>query len=127
MLSGTIPNRVYLACGSTDMRKSIDGLAAIVSFQFKLDPFADCMFVFCNRSRNKLKILYWDHNGPSASSGHASGSTIGDWNGDDSGGRRRVRMGRSRSAAVSSAGSLRDSRLNRARRTEKFLLARSHR
>ena len=63
MLSGTIPNRVYLACGSTDMRKSIDGLAAIVSFQFKLDVFDDCMFVFCNRGRDKLKILYWDHNG----------------------------------------------------------------
>jgi len=63
MLNGAIPDRVYLACGSTDMRKSIDGLAAIVSFQFRLDPFADCMFVFCNRGRNKLKILYWDNNG----------------------------------------------------------------
>ena len=100
MLSSAIPQRVYLACGSTDMRKSIDGLAAIVSFQFKLDPFADCMFVFCNRSHNKLKMLYWDTNGPSASSGHASGSTIDAWKEADSGGRRRVRMGRSRSAAV---------------------------
>jgi transposase len=63
MLNGVIPDRVYLACGSTDMRKSIDGLAAIVSFQFRLDPFTDCMFVFCNRDRNRLKILYWDNNG----------------------------------------------------------------
>lgn len=63
MLSAAIPNRVYLACGSTDMRKSIDGLAAIVSFQFKLDPFSDCMFVFCNCGRDKIKILYWDTNG----------------------------------------------------------------
>jgi len=55
--------RVYLACGATDMRKSIDGLAAMVSCRFKIDPFSDCLFVFCNRSRNKLKILLWEHNG----------------------------------------------------------------
>lgn len=60
MLSGHIPNRVYLACGPTDMRKSIDGLAAIVTFSFKLDVFSDSLFVFCNRGRNKLKILHWD-------------------------------------------------------------------
>ncbi|MHB9038088.1 MAG: IS66 family insertion sequence element accessory protein TnpB [Armatimonadota bacterium] len=60
MLSAAIPNRVYLACGSTDMRKSIDGLAAIVSCGFKLDPFSGSLFVFCNRGRDKLKILYWD-------------------------------------------------------------------
>jgi transposase len=63
MLSSSIPNRVYLACGSTDMRKSIDGLAAMVTFSFKLDVFSDSLFVFCNRGRNKLKILYWDTNG----------------------------------------------------------------
>jgi transposase len=63
MLSGAIPQRIYLACGSTDMRKSIDGLAAMVTFNFKLDVFAESMFVFCNRGRNKLKILYWDNNG----------------------------------------------------------------
>lgn len=63
MLNGAIPQHVYLACGSTDMRKSIDGLAAMVTFQFKLDVFDDCMFVFCNRGHNKLKILYWDNNG----------------------------------------------------------------
>lgn len=56
-------SKVYLASGSTDMRKSIDGLAAIVQESFKLDPFSTSLFVFCNRSRNKLKILHWHHNG----------------------------------------------------------------
>lgn len=55
--------KVYLAAGSTDMRKSIDGLAAIVQESFKLDPFSSSLFVFCNKSRNKIKILQWEHNG----------------------------------------------------------------
>jgi len=56
-------DKVYLACGSTDMRKSIDGLAAIVQLSFSLDPFSNCLYVFCNKSLNKLKILHWEHNG----------------------------------------------------------------
>jgi transposase len=55
--------RVYLAAGFTDMRRSIDGLAALVKHGFTLDPFSSCLFVFCNRSRDRLKILYWQHNG----------------------------------------------------------------
>jgi transposase len=55
--------KVYFAVGSTDMRKSIDGLAAIVQEGFKLDPFSSSLFVFCNKGRNKLKILQWDYNG----------------------------------------------------------------
>lgn len=54
---------VYLACGHTDMRKSINGLAAIVESSFKLDPFGDELFVFCNRNRDRLKILEWDGDG----------------------------------------------------------------
>lgn len=45
------------------MRKSIDGLAAIVQESFRLDPFSSSLFVFCNKNRNKLKILQWQHNG----------------------------------------------------------------
>lgn len=52
--------KVYLACGYTDLRKSIDGLALIVENQFKLDPFEKSLFVFCNRQMNKLKILHFD-------------------------------------------------------------------
>lgn len=55
--------QVYLAQGHTDLRKSIDGLAILVQERFELDPFSSCLFVFCNRSRDKLKILQWDHNG----------------------------------------------------------------
>jgi transposase len=55
--------RVYLACGKTDMRKNINGLAAIVEGSFKLDPFNGSLFVFCNRSRDRLKILEWDGDG----------------------------------------------------------------
>ena len=64
VVSGTMStDRIYLACGDTDMRKSIDGLSAIVATQFKLDPLSDCWFVFCSKRRDKLRILRWDHNG----------------------------------------------------------------
>lgn len=63
MLSDIQVNQVYLACGSTDLRKSIDGLAVLVKEGFDLDPFSPALFVFCNRQRDKLKILHWDHNG----------------------------------------------------------------
>ena len=55
--------QVYLAPGVTDMRKSIDGLALLVSEVMELDPFSQSLFVFCNRRRNKLKILHWQTNG----------------------------------------------------------------
>lgn len=55
--------RVFLACGQTDMRKSINGLASIVESSFKLNPFDGAIFVFCNRSRDRIKILEWDSDG----------------------------------------------------------------
>jgi len=55
--------RVYLACGATDLRKSIDALSSLVQDSFKLDPYSDTMFVFCNRSRDIIKILEWDGDG----------------------------------------------------------------
>ena len=63
MLNSLDNASVYLACGSTDLRKSIDSLAAIVTYSFALDLFSNSLFVFCNKGRDKLKILYWDHNG----------------------------------------------------------------
>ena len=55
--------RVYLACGPTDMRKSINGLATIVTGSFQLDPFEAALFAFCNRNRDRVKILEWDGDG----------------------------------------------------------------
>lgn len=63
MLSISGAEKVYLAVGSTDMRRSIDGLAAIVQQCFSLDPFSSSLFVFCNKNRTMIKILHWDHNG----------------------------------------------------------------
>lgn len=63
MIGETSAQNVYLACGATDLRKSIDGLAALVELTFELDPFSQAWFVFCNQGRDKLKILRWDHNG----------------------------------------------------------------
>jgi transposase len=45
------------------MRKSINGLITLVKESFSLDPFEDVLFVFCNRSRDRLKILEWDGDG----------------------------------------------------------------
>jgi transposase len=56
-------NRVYLALGSTDMRKAINGLSVLVEQAMDFNPFSGDLFVFCNRRRNIIKILYWDENG----------------------------------------------------------------
>jgi len=63
MIKGLSVNQVYLVTGITDMRKAINGLSIIVSEQLGHDPFSGSVFVFCNRNRDKLKMLYWEHNG----------------------------------------------------------------
>lgn len=55
--------QVYVAIGSIDMRKQIDGLSILVAQRFALDPFAGHMFAFSNRRRTVVKVLYWDRNG----------------------------------------------------------------
>jgi|TARA_Y100000031_G_C8106591_1_gene331317 hypothetical protein len=60
------PNKstqAYLYNGVVDMRKSIDGLAALVENHLELSPMQDALFVFCNRNRDKIKILHWERNG----------------------------------------------------------------
>ena len=56
-------DRVYIACGYTDLRKGIDGLAAMVQQQFQLDPFTNTLFLFCGRRRDRIKALYRDADG----------------------------------------------------------------
>ena len=55
--------QVYFVCGRTDMRRGIDGLAAIVKDKFNLDPFSGKVFIFCGGSRDRFKALYWDGQG----------------------------------------------------------------
>lgn len=55
--------KIYIACGYTDMRKSIDGLVAIVKQSFHLNPFQKSLFLFCGRRRDRLKALYWEDDG----------------------------------------------------------------
>ena len=63
MLYSPVGMKVYLGLGWTDMRKSIDGLSILVSEHLEQDPLSGHFFVFCNRRRTILKILYWDRNG----------------------------------------------------------------
>ena len=60
MISFGANTRVYLAAGSTDMRKAVNGLMVLVSDVLEADPFSSHLFVFCNRKRDKIKILYWE-------------------------------------------------------------------
>lgn len=55
--------RVYLALGYTDLRRGIDGLAAIVQEQFELNPFTSTLFLFCGRRQDRIKALLWEGDG----------------------------------------------------------------
>jgi len=55
--------QVYLAAEPVDMRKSFDGLSEIVQNVIEESPFSGHLFVFCNKGRNRIKVLYWDRNG----------------------------------------------------------------
>ncbi|MCK5881438.1 MAG: IS66 family insertion sequence element accessory protein TnpB [Sinobacterium sp.] len=54
---------VYLHRDVVDFRKSINGLSVIVEQEMELSPYTDAVFVFCNKQRDKLKVLYWDKTG----------------------------------------------------------------
>ena len=61
----TIPHRtrVFLATTPTDMRKSFDGLYALVESVLQKAPLSGHLFVFRNRRRDRLKLLWWDQDG----------------------------------------------------------------
>ena len=61
---GTGFKKIYLATGYTDLRREIDGLAAIVRFQFELDPYdRNTLFLFCGRRCDRIKALLWEGDG----------------------------------------------------------------
>jgi transposase len=55
--------RIYLACGTTDMRKGFDGLSIMAQDVLKQDPFSGAVFCFRGRRGDLVKILYWDGQG----------------------------------------------------------------
>ncbi len=63
MLEDFTQYAIYLQPGSTDMRKQINGLAELAEHDMAKDVFTKALFLFCNGSRTRLKILYWDKNG----------------------------------------------------------------
>ncbi len=54
---------IFIQPGATDMRKQINGLSVLAEEKMNQDPLSGNMFIFCNKTRNRLKILYWDRNG----------------------------------------------------------------
>ena len=63
MLSLAADTRIFVVAGATDLRKGFDGLMGIVSGVLEQDPLGGHLFLFVNRQRDKLKILYWDRDG----------------------------------------------------------------
>ena len=57
------PEQVWIYRQPVDMRKSIDGLCAIVAMELGRDPADRSIYVFCNRARDKIKLLIWHRNG----------------------------------------------------------------
>ena len=55
--------QVYLVCGYTDMRRSIDGLAGMVKQNFGLEPCSGSLFLFCGKRRDRMKALLWEDDG----------------------------------------------------------------
>lgn len=63
MLALTGALRIYLYRGAADMRKSFHGLSGLVRNELHGDPLSGALFVFCNRRRTMVKMLYWDPGG----------------------------------------------------------------
>jgi len=55
--------RVYLAVGTTDLRKGFEGLFGLVKDRLGLEPLSGHVICFCNRSRSRIKLLFWDGSG----------------------------------------------------------------
>jgi len=56
--------RIYLAAGVTDLRKGFEGLSDLVQHRLQQDPLSGHLFGFANRTKTRIKLLYWDGTGP---------------------------------------------------------------
>lgn len=63
MFALTSATRIYFYASPCDMRKSFDGLCGLIRTELGADPLSGALFVFCNRRRNMVKLLYWDSDG----------------------------------------------------------------
>jgi len=63
MLDLSKVKRYYVACGYTDLRRGIDGLAGIVQQQYKAELDEESIFLFCGRRTDRIKALYWSGDG----------------------------------------------------------------
>ena len=63
MLTFAATQRIYLAVEPVDMRKQFNGLWALAAERLREDPFSGSLFVFTNKDRNRLKLLFWDGSG----------------------------------------------------------------
>ena len=63
MLDFSRVQNYYIACGYTDMRKQIDGLAALAQTQFGQETDETSLYLFCGRRADRIKALYWDSTG----------------------------------------------------------------
>lgn len=63
MHPGCSIDQVYLCRAAIDFRKSINGLSVLVEQALGLNPFGNALYVFTNRQRTKIKVLYWHRNG----------------------------------------------------------------
>ena len=55
--------KIYIFTESVDMRKQVNGLLLLIESAFKLDPYEKALFIFHNKSKDKIKALRWDENG----------------------------------------------------------------
>ena len=54
---------IYIICGRTDLRKGIDGSAALVTEEYQMDVFDNALFIFCGTRKDRFKALYWTKSG----------------------------------------------------------------
>jgi len=63
MLTVSSEAKIYVYTEHVDMRRSIDGLVVLLADTYKQNPQTGDLYIFTNRSRNRIKLLFWDRNG----------------------------------------------------------------